>query len=202
MCVTAPPRSGGKLTEVGGRTATAAGWVAIGGPSAYRDVMDAEPDTSTERAALTTFLDRQRDSLIRKVSPVSDADSRRVPTASSLSLLGLLKHAAIWKDRWFQGVVAGRPLPDGWPDPTTALPGEHLRVGDEDTVVQWVASYRAASARSQRIVEARDLDAQCVRTDLADCNLRFVILHLIEETARHAGHADIIRETLDGSTGV
>jgi len=75
----------------------------------------AEPATSNERVALAGFLDQQRDALVRRVRGVSDADARRAPTASSLSLLGLLKHSAVWEDRWFQGIVAGRPLPDGWP---------------------------------------------------------------------------------------
>jgi len=55
---------------------------------------------------------------------------------------------------------------------------------------------------SRQIVDALDLDQSCARTDVVDCNLRWVLLHLIEETARHAGHADLIRETLDGSRGV
>jgi Protein of unknown function (DUF664) len=111
--------------------------------------------TSNERDALTGFLDRQRDALVRKVRGVSDADARRAPTASSLSLLGLLKHAAVWEDRWFQGIVAGRSLPDGWPERKSPIPDEDFLVDDGDTV----------------------------------------------ETARHAGHADLIRETLDGSRG-
>ncbi|HEY2574777.1 MAG TPA: DUF664 domain-containing protein [Streptosporangiaceae bacterium] len=64
--------------------------------------------SSTEREALCGFLDLQRAALIRKVQGVSDADARRTPTASSLSLLGLLKHSAFWERRWFQIIVAGR----------------------------------------------------------------------------------------------
>jgi hypothetical protein len=101
--------------------------------------------SASERDALAGFLDRQRDALVRKVRGVGDTDARRAPTASSLSLLGLLKHSAVWEERWFQGVVAGRPLADGWPERESRVPDE--------------------------------------------------------ETGRHAGHADIIRETLDGSRG-
>jgi hypothetical protein len=164
--------------------------------------MAAEFSTSNERDALAGFLDQQRDALVRKVRGVSDADARRAPTASSLSLLGLLKHSALWEDRWFQGMVAGRPLPDGWPERKSPIPDEDFLVDDGDTVEQWVARYEAAAETSRQIVDALDLDHACARTDLVDCNLRWVLLHLIEETARHAGHADLIRETLDGSRGM
>jgi hypothetical protein len=157
--------------------------------------------TSNERNALTGFLDQQRDALVRKIRGVSDADARRAPTASSLSLLGLLKHSTVWEERWFQGIVAGRPLPDGWPERKSPIPDEDFLV-DEDTVEQWVARYEAAAEISRQIVDAMDLDQSCARTDVVDCNLRWVLLHLIEETARHAGHADLIRETLDGSRGM
>jgi hypothetical protein len=164
--------------------------------------VSAEFSTANERDALASFLDRQRDALIRKARGVSDADARRAPTASSLSLLGLLKHSAVWEDRWFQGVVAGRPLPDGWPDHESPIPDEDFRVDDGDTVEQWVARYEQAAETSRQIVAAMELDDSCARTDIIDCNVRCVLLHMIEETARHAGHADLIRETLDGSRGM
>ncbi|HEY3607842.1 MAG TPA: DUF664 domain-containing protein [Pseudonocardiaceae bacterium] len=164
--------------------------------------MAIEFTTANERDALTGFLDRQRDALIRKVRGVSDADARRAPTASSLSLLGLLKHSSVWEDRWFQGIVAGRSLADGWPERESPVPDDDFLVDDGDTVEQWVARYEEAAETSRRIVATMDLDRSCARPDIIDCNLRCVLLHLIEETARHAGHADIIRETLDGSRGM
>jgi hypothetical protein len=145
---------------------------------------------------------QQRDALLGKVQGVSDADARRAPTASSLSLLGLLKHSTIWEQRWFQGVVAGRSLPDGWPQRASPIPDEDFLVDDQDTTEQWVSRYHEAAETSRRIVAAMDLDDQCFRTDLVNRNLRWVMLHLIEETARHAGHADIIREALDGTRGM
>lgn len=164
--------------------------------------MAVEFSTSNERDALTGFLDRQRDALIRKVRGVSDADARQAPTASSLSLLGLLKHSTVWEERWFQGVVAGHRLPDQWPERESPTPDHDFLVDDGDTVEQWIARYEQAARTSRQIVAAMDLDQPCARTDIIDCNLRLVLLHLIEETARHAGHADIIRETLDGSRGM
>jgi hypothetical protein len=170
-------------------------------PDSIRSV-PAEFSTLNERDALASFLDRQRAALVRKVRGVSDADARRAPTASSLSLLGLLKHSAVWEDRWFQGIVAGRPLPDGWPEHKSPIPDEDFLVGDQDTVEQWVARYEEAAETSRQIAADMELGESCARTDVIDCNLRCVLLHMIEETARHAGHADLIRETLDGSRGM
>jgi hypothetical protein len=89
--------------------------------------------------------------------------------------------------------MAGAPVPD---------PDDDFIVDDEDTVEQWVARYEHAARTSRRIVDSRELDDSCARLDIIDRNLRWVVLHMIEETARHAGHADIIRETLDGSRGM
>jgi len=113
----------------------------------------------------------------------------------------LQKHCATWERRWFQFAVAGREFPDEWPavgEPENAT----TTVGDNDTVDRWVAYYREQIEQSRAIAASVDLDSPCARTDLIDCNVRYVLFHMIIETARHAGHADIIRETLDGSTGL
>ena len=75
-------------------------------------------------------------------------------------------------------------------------------VGEHDMVDDWVAKYREQIEQSRAVAASLDLDSSCARTDLIECNLRYVLFHRIEETARHAGHADIIRETLDGSRGI
>jgi hypothetical protein len=163
------------------------------------------PDFSilSERDALCGFLDLQRAALLRKVEGISDSDARKAPTVSSLSLLGLLKHSALWERRWFQVVVAGRTLPGEWPESgRAAWRTDDFRVGDDDTVDYWVACYKDQVAVSREITASTELDAPCARQDLEPRNLRWVLLHLIEETARHAGHADIIRETLDGTRGI
>ncbi|MFD7716827.1 DinB family protein [Streptomyces sp. NPDC059814] len=158
---------------------------------------------STEREALCGFLDKQRAGLLRKTVGVSDVDARRTPTASSLSLLGLLKHSALWERRWFQVIVAGRVLPGEWPEPEERdWDAEDFRVGEQDTVKHWTAYFEEQAATSREITAGLELDAPCGRADLMDRNLRWVLLHMIEETARHAGHADIIRESIDGRTGI
>ena len=160
--------------------------------------------TATEREALCGFLDLQRAAFIRKVQGIGDADARQAPTASSLSLLGLLKHCALWERRWFQNIVAGRSFPGEFPElevPEDEMGAEDFRVDEHDTVERWVASFNEHAAISREITAERDLNTPCAWPPLAHHNLRWVLLHMIEETARHAGHADIIRETLDGSRG-
>ncbi|MET9532738.1 DinB family protein [Streptomyces sp. NPDC006649] len=158
---------------------------------------------ATEREALCGFLDKQRADLLRKVDGVSDADARMAPTVSSLSLMGLLKHSALWERRWFQIVVAGRALLGEWPEAEVRdWRDEDFRVDEQDTVKHWTAFFEEQVAISREIVAGMSLEAPCSRPELADRNVRWVLLHLIEETARHAGHADIIRESLDGSRGI
>jgi hypothetical protein len=154
----------------------------------------------TERAGLREFLDMQREALIDTLQGVSEADARRTATASSLSLLSLVKHSAIWERRWFQIVVAGRRVPNEWPHVLPAGEDESFQLADADTAEIVIADYRAQIAASQEILERVDLDAPCAWPDIAP-NLRWVAMHMIEETARHAGHADIIRETIDGRRG-
>ncbi|MEO5709593.1 MAG: DinB family protein [Nocardioidaceae bacterium] len=157
---------------------------------------------TSERAALEKFLNAQRDGLIRKIEGIDDALARQAPTASSLSLLGLVKHSVTWEARWFQVVMAGRDLPDGWPATRTETHDADMVVDEHDTVDHWLASYRESIETSNAIAASMDLDAPCARADIIECNVRYVLFHMIEETARHAGHADIIRETLDGSRGI
>ena len=175
----------------------------VGGPRCGRIVarVDEQNLLASERAALANFLDAQREGLIRKVDGLDDAQARTAPTASSLSLLGLIKHSTTWERRWFGVIVAGREDRDGWPGVRTDPRDADLFVDDADTVDFWVASYREAIAESNAIVADLDLDSRCARDDIIECNVRYVLYHMIEETARHAGHADIIRETIDGTTG-
>ena len=151
----------------------------------------------TERAGLCEFLDLQREALVAKLQGVSDEEARRAPTVSSLSLLSLVKHSAIWERRWFQVVVAGRTFAGEWPD-VRPQHDNTFRINDDDTVKTVGAYYREQIRASQEILGTVDLDARCARPEMA-ANPRWVAIHMIEETARHAGHADIIRETIDSN---
>lgn len=148
---------------------------------------------TSAQGALENFLDAQRIGLIRKVEGVSDALAREAPTASSLSLLGLIKHAATWEQCWFQVIMAGRQSPDRWPEVMPEPHDAEFIIRDSDTVTHCIAIYREHIETSNAIAASMDLNAPSARTDIIECNLRYVLFHMIEETARHAGHADIIR---------
>jgi hypothetical protein len=95
-------------------------------------------------------------------------------------------------------------LPGEFPElevPEDELDAEDFRVDERDTVEHWLASFNEQACISRQITAERDLDPALRLAPLAHRNLRWVLLHMIEETARHAGRADIIRETLDGSRG-
>jgi hypothetical protein len=145
-----------------------------------------------ELETVLALLQYQRESLARKLTGVSDEAARACFVDSGTSLLWLAKHMTRAETTWFLIRFAGLDvaLPDD-----TVLPDDSL--GDA------VAAYRAMWPRVDRIVADASLDDLCARPEpaLAPVNLRWVLMHLLEETARHAGHADIIRELIDGDTG-
>lgn len=101
--------------------------------------------------------------------------------------------------------MAGRSFPGEFPELTVSeeeMDAEDFRVDERDTIEDWVARFQEQAVISRQVTAERDLDAACDWPPLAHRNLRWVLLHMIEESARHAGHADIIRETLDGSRGI
>jgi hypothetical protein len=101
---------------------------------------------ASEREALTAFLDKQRDILVRKLEGVTDDDARKTPAASSLSLLGILKHCALWERRWFQPTCWSRRRAG---HSITYLTTAYLKRG-YGTRVTWRASRRAACCTSSR----------------------------------------------------
>ncbi|WP_412543155.1 DinB family protein [Longispora sp. K20-0274] len=145
-----------------------------------------------ERETLLTLLRYHRESLVRKVAGVGVREATWSPVGSGTSLLWLVKHLTGTELSWFLRRFAGQSVP--LPDPAHQ---------EGDTIESAVAAYRDAWARVAPIIEHGDLDEVC--QDPGDgqpqCNLRWVLAHLVEETARHAGHADIIRELVDGATG-
>jgi hypothetical protein len=165
-------------------------------------VKSRQPDLAptSERQALAEFLDKQRDILVRKVEGVTDDEARLAPTTSSLSLLGIVKHCALWERRWFQVIFAGRSIPGDWPETRSRIRAD-FEVDRTDSVADWLSFYADQVEESRRIVADSDLSARCALPGFEDRSLRWVLLHHIEEVARHAGHADIIREAIDGSTG-
>ncbi|GAB3263638.1 DinB family protein [Alteromonas gracilis] len=163
--------------------------------------IDISRTPASEKDALLDQLRAQRIGLIRKVEDLGDAAARSTPSTSSLSLLGLVKHCAAWEERWLHVIADGREAHDGWPE-VRPEPDADLTVDETDTVAHWLEVYRERGAVSDEVIAAHDLDDAVARTDVVEATLRYVVLHLIQETARHAGHADIIRESLDGTTGI
>jgi Protein of unknown function (DUF664) len=147
-----------------------------------------------ERDALLTFLAQQRDALRACVFGLTDEQARETPAASGLSLGGLIKHAARTERRWVVAGIAGQPLPGLWPIENWP---DDFRMDQYETLAGLLRSYADTAKQTEQIIaEVTDL-SQPPAVD-AEQSVRWVLLHLIKETARHAGHADIIRETLDG----
>jgi hypothetical protein len=143
-----------------------------------------------DRTTLTSLLRYQRESVARKLEGLSEADGRRSPVPSGTSLLWLVKHLTRAEALWVLHRFAGQPLEV---DDT---------VTDDDSVAGVLAGYRAMWARVDVVVAAASMDDPCVASDTAEIpDLRWVLAHLLQETARHAGHADILRELIDGETG-
>jgi uncharacterized damage-inducible protein DinB len=155
------------------------------------------PLAADEKTMLEAFLDYHRATLLMKVSGVSDDDLRRKPTVSSMTLLGLVKHIAYVERWWFQAVFAGQEVEFPWSDDD---PDGDWRVEPDDTTEGIIELYKAEVQKSREIVAAASLDEMAKQFRLGR-SLRWIVLHMIEETARHNGHADILREAIDGVTG-
>jgi uncharacterized damage-inducible protein DinB len=178
----------------------------------------------TERAELLTALADARSALINTTRGLSDEQLGESPTASALCLGGLLKHAASTEEGWLRFVVDGPSamrydLPDGvtWADfmagtarefPQWAIDRQNdFRMLPGDTLAGILERYEQAAAHTAKIVAdipdlsaTHPLPAAPWHEPGAVLSVRGVLLHVIAETAQHAGHADILRETLDGQT--
>jgi uncharacterized damage-inducible protein DinB len=152
-----------------------------------------------EREALTQQLDFHRATLLRKLEGLDDEPLRRPMTASGLSLLGLVKHLAETEHGWFLKIYAGLAEPDLFP--SDGGPDADFRVSPEETADVLVGQYLRTCERARAVVAAGELDDVVTTPSGAEANLRAILIHLIQETARHNGHADIIREAIDGATG-
>lgn len=157
-----------------------------------------EPPAAAPPVAMTeAFLDFLRATLVWKLDGLSEADARRPMTPSGVSLLGIVRHSAFVERWWFAVVFAGEPLPTPWSD---GDPDADWRIGDEDTIASVTAFYEAEIARSRAIVAGAGWDDRARRRGKPQ-TLGWILTHMVEEVARHCGHADIIREAIDGRTG-
>jgi hypothetical protein len=144
----------------------------------------------SERETVLALLQYQRDSLLGKISGVDEQAAAISPVDSGTTLLWLVKHMARAETLWVAIRFAGRDMP---------LTGD--AAGPDDSLASVGEEYQAAWAVTDAIVAAARLDDLCAGPVDEPVRLRWVLMHLLEETARHAGHADILRELIDGSTG-
>ena len=164
------------------------------------------PDSGSERDLLTSFLDYQRETLLLKTEGLTPEQMARTVPSSSLTLAGLLNHLALVEDTWFRERFAGHPEHELWVGVDwDADPDFEFRTATDVAPEELRARYSDACARSRDVVAATasldDLSAGRSSRTGNRWNLRWVLLHMIEETARHAGHADLLRGAIDGSTG-
>ena len=154
-----------------------------------------------ERDALSQQLDFQRATLLGKLDGLDEEQLRRPMTPSGLSLLGLVKHLAATEHGWFLNRYAGLPDPSPFGDDPDDDPDDDFRIAPDETADGIVAAYLRTCQRARELIDGGDLDAVVRLPGGASVNLRAIVLHMIQETARHDGHADIMREELDGTTG-
>ena len=161
-----------------------------------------EVGTADERAILETFLDLYRGIVKRKLRGLSEEDATRRLVPSMTTLAGIVKHLRWVEMNWFQRVLAGRPAEDLPPVPwSDDDPDADFRMEPGETVEQLIASYDEACAGSRAEAAIRSLDDTGLHRRTGTVSLRWIYVHMIEEYARHNGHADLIREAIDGVTG-
>ena len=163
--------------------------------TARPDDQRVQPRIDDELTMLVMFLDYLRDSVAAKLDDVDEGGARTVAVPSGTNLLGLIQHLTMAEQQWFGHVFAGSDDP---------VPTRSMEVDRTQNIREVLDRYRAACATSNSIVnESTGAMALAARGAWGDAqvNLRWILLHMIEETARHAGHADILREQLDGQVG-
>jgi uncharacterized damage-inducible protein DinB len=164
-----------------------------------------------ERSALREYLAYHQSAFFAVAYSLTDEQARMTPTVSALSIGGLVKHAAAMQRTWMARVAAAPDAPPRDPRPFDQVAkdfaDQHTMRADE-TLDGLLKTLEAENVNSLHLVETADLDAKVpVPQDIPwfpkgvkDWSVRWVILHVINELTRHSGHADIIRESIDGAT--
>ena len=158
-----------------------------------------------ERTMLTGFLDGYRAVLVRKATGLQPEQLRQTLARSDLTLGGLLKHMAVVEDDWFERRFAGRELPEPWASADWEADIDwEMTSSVNDFPEELFALLDVAVRRSQAVTsDAASLDDLSATLDSKGqhWSLRWILVHMIEEYARHVGHADFLRQSIDGSTG-
>ena len=159
------------------------------------------PKTAPEKETLSAFLDHYRAIMVRKVAGLSMEDATRSFVPSGTSILSMIRHLWWVEAGWFREIFAGEDIQD--PHPWTPQdPDPEFRIQPGETVASIVAEYEAEIERCRAVVARSSLDDLAAKPgERGPYSLRWIMVHMIEETARHAGHADITRELIDGAVG-
>ncbi len=159
------------------------------------------------KATLQRYLQSARDAVLWKLDGLGPYDIRRPLVPTGTNLLGLVKHLAGIEFGYF-GEVFGRPVadPPDWLDAMDDVPNIDLFASADESVASIVALYRRAWAHADATIAALDLDATGAvpwwHPDRREVSLQQILVHVIAETSRHAGHADLVRELIDGEVGL
>ena len=160
-----------------------------------------QPDsTGSERQVLEAFLDFHRQVLVSKVDGISENEARHRRVPSKTTLAGLIKHMIGVERGWFQEVLAGRKPEDIGPN--VGGGDESWDLAENETVSSLIKEYEQTCEQSRQTAARLALDDAVPEPDMGQVSLRWVYVHMIEETARHVGHADILREQTDGTAGI
>ncbi|MDQ3505492.1 MAG: DinB family protein [Actinomycetota bacterium] len=156
------------------------------------------PEDGTERATMTGLLDCLRATVVNKVAGLSDQQAFRTPVPPSvLTPAGVVKHLTGTERFWFSIDFANADVP--WPWTDEDLHGNFAIVAG-DTLAGIVAEYQDECERSRLVVLDASLEDRARGPDMA-FTLRYALAHMVEETARHCGHLDLLRESIDGKVG-
>lgn len=161
----------------------------------------AVPFAGDEKAMLSAFLDRYRETILWKLDGLSRAQASQRLVPSATTLLGIVKHLAYVERWWFQMHFAGGPVNFPWAEDE---PDQDIdfRISSTDTIESTTALHEHEIARSRELVAAASIEDMGRGAGTVEPrSLRWIMVHMIDETARHAGHADILRELTDGAIG-
>jgi uncharacterized damage-inducible protein DinB len=162
-----------------------------------------DPDaTTSDRQTLIEFLEYYRSVLLRKAAGLDQVQLATRIGASSLTIGGLVKHMAFVEHGWFRECWLGEGLIEPWSgvDWDATPDWDHDSAADDSPTELHRLLLASIESSRAAIADAHDLDATVLYRD-RPWSLRWVLVHMIEEYARHCGHADLIRETIDGQTG-
>jgi len=157
------------------------------------------PMTGDERAQLNGFLDFLRATVVWKASGLTDEQARATHVPSELTTIaGLVGHLALVEGYWFREILDGQA--SKWDEALAEDPDAEFRVALKTPIADVIAEYEAECEAARKIVAGMDLEDTVPFKD-RQVSVRWVLIHMIEETGRHAGHLDLLRELTDGVKG-